>query len=250
MKNVGEDGAKQPTPAKLFATTHWSVVLRAKDDSFTALDTLFNRYRKPMIVHLLGKGYAFDRAEDLVHGFFEYWLTRKFLANVASEKGKFRTFLLTSLHYFINGVIDKEKAERRGAGDMPVSLDETDSEGVMLHEPHSPAPPANLEYDKAWAQIILDNALDQLEKTYTDRGKSELYSALEPAMHDDETSSAYRKIAESFGMSEGAVKKAVYDMRAKLRKLIHAEIMQTVSTEADFKQELDYLISLFWQAKR
>jgi len=251
MKSWDNDGANQSDPSGRFNKTQWSVVLRAKNDSFTALDTLFTRYRKPMIIHVHGKGFTPDRAEDIVQGFCERLIKRgakHFLVNVAPWKGKFRTFLLTSLDNYIRDEIASGNAIKRGEGISADSLEEVDSEGMLVREPKVSTPSADLEYDRAWAQTILHNSLQQLKKGYSENGKAGLYSSLEPVMYGDSSSLSYSEIGKRFGKSEDAVKKEAQRMREKFRVLIQEELKQTVSSEDDFKEELAYLISLFGQS--
>jgi RNA polymerase sigma-70 factor (ECF subfamily) len=240
-------GAKPPVSARLFATTQWSVVLRAKDDSVTALNDLFTRYREPLIVFVRIK-YDRNQAEEIVQGFCAHLLEQKFLANVALQKGKFRTFLLTSLEHYIFDLKDKANTLKRGEGKIPVSLDETYPDGQPRHSPMSPKVSPDIEYDRAWAHTIVCNALHQVEKEYADSGHPNLCQALEPALYKDETSPDYRVIADSFGMTEGAVKVAAYRIKNRLRELIRDELMQTVSNAAEFKEELTYLFNLLSQA--
>src|SRR5262245_26016096 len=93
-----EDAGRTPAPG-LFTATHWSVVLRAKDKSDTALNALFQSYRRPLLIWLQkrARNYAPLEPEDLLQNFCLHLLNREFLANVGPEKGKFRTFLQSSL---------------------------------------------------------------------------------------------------------------------------------------------------------
>ena len=95
--------------AAVFPQTLWTVVLRAKDKSEPALNTLLGSYRRPLLVYLQCKGYALQTSEDDVHDFFAHLLNNDFLRNVGREKGKFRTFLLTSFDRFLIDKRDKEK---------------------------------------------------------------------------------------------------------------------------------------------
>jgi DNA-directed RNA polymerase specialized sigma24 family protein len=250
MDNLDEADGEHPERSGLFTQTHWSVVLRAKEGSFTALDTLFAKYRKPLLVHVLSRGFAPDRAEDLVQGFAAHLLSpdkKPFLDNVSQQKGKFRTFLFSSFDYFINDEIAKEKALKRGAGNYPESLNATGPDGQILHDPKASTPTADVEYDRAWVQTIVDNSVRLLEHEFAARGKADLYHAIEPAIHDDATSSSYRDIASRMDMTEGAVKAQVHLARKRLRTIIHQEIMQTVNDKEQFDDELTYLIGLLNQ---
>src|SRR6266852_4546522 len=88
-----------PADARNFRTTHWSVVLAARDGSFgagnTALETLCRAYWYPLYAFVRRKGYDAHDAQDLTQGFFERFLGKNYLQSVHADKGKFRTFLLT-----------------------------------------------------------------------------------------------------------------------------------------------------------
>ena len=92
-------------PSPVFATTHWSVVLAAgqhhSDAAATALEQLCRTYWYPLYAYLRRKGYSEHDAQDLTQGFIVQLLERRSLQKVAPHKGKFRSFLLASLNYFL-----------------------------------------------------------------------------------------------------------------------------------------------------
>ena len=124
-------------------------------------------------------------------------------------------------------------------------MNETDSEGQLVHEPACRRPFADEEYDKAWAGTILANSLHRLEIECARTGHASLCHALEPVFYGDEDAGSYREIGERLGMAEGAVKVAAHRMRARLRGLIREAVMQTVENEEDLDGELRYLVDLF-----
>src|SRR5215471_19148116 len=93
------------TGARVFATTHWSVVMAAgQDDSppaRRALETLCRAYWYPIYVYVRRKGYGADEAEDLTQEFFAQLIEKHHLRQADREKGKFRTFLLAALDHFL-----------------------------------------------------------------------------------------------------------------------------------------------------
>ncbi len=245
MGSRKEDESGPGGRGELMPVTHWSMILQARDQSETALNSLCADYREPLIVWLRCRQYPEHDAKDLVQGFFAHLLTRDFLANVSPDKGRFRTFLLTSFKHYICDQHDKASAGKRGGGQRVESLEETDGQGQHLHEPSTPGAGPDLEYDRAWARTVLANALRRLEAQYDNRGNLALCSALEPVIFADETAFPYRNIGAGLGMSEGAVKVAVHRIRAELRELVRDEVLQTVACEQDWEQEVRYLISLF-----
>jgi RNA polymerase sigma-70 factor (ECF subfamily) len=88
-----------------FQTTHWTVVLRASETESTqsaqALATFCEAYWPPLYAFLRRRGYSPPDAQDLVQGFFAYVLAKETLSRADREKGRLRTFLLTSLQNFL-----------------------------------------------------------------------------------------------------------------------------------------------------
>src|SRR5262245_18521555 len=91
--------------AAVFATTHWSVVLAAGDTGLpgatAALEQLCSTYWYPLYAYARRYGHGPEDAQDLVLEFFARLLVKHYLANASPERGKFRTFLLTSLQRFL-----------------------------------------------------------------------------------------------------------------------------------------------------
>lgn len=245
MTTKPDPSRAKATPEPLFAATRWSVVLSARDESTTALNQLFTCYRAPLIVYLRKRRCSPEVAEDLVHGLFEKLIRLDFLKDIDPQAGKFRTFLLTSLQNYLKTEDARQRAKRRGGGVAPASIDETDAEGKPLFDPASPNPSADREYDKAWAHSVLQNALRQVQEECAKRGREALFRAVEPVLYGDPTAAKYAQIAAALDMKEGDVKIAVFRIRNRLGVLIRREILQTVRSPADLKEELSYLIGLF-----
>jgi RNA polymerase sigma-70 factor (ECF subfamily) len=231
-------------PHDLFAATHWSVVLQARDHSADALAALCANYRAPLLRWLQVRSANHD-AEDLVQGFFAHLLKRNFLVNVAPTKGRFRTFLLVSLKHYLRDELAKTSARKRGGGQFIASLQEETDGGGLRHDPAAPGDAPDVEFDKAWADAILANALRRLNTECAQAGHAALYSALEPALFADETASSYREVARNLGMSEGATKVAAHRLRTRLKFLIRAEVLGTIADQETLDDEIRYLVSLF-----
>jgi DNA-directed RNA polymerase specialized sigma24 family protein len=230
---------------RLFASTRWSVVLRAQDKSATAMGTLCESYRQPLIVWLRSRGATPHDAEDTVQGLLAQLLAHDFLRGVAQNKGRFRTFLLQCLKNYVRDQHDKQSAAKRGGGVEVGSLDCVTEGGQPVHDPAAPEAGPDLEYDRAWARTVLASALHRLESECARQGHAELCSALQPVMFADETAAPYRGIGDRLGMTEQAVKMAAYRIRNRLKELVREEVKQTLANEEDWQAEVRYLIQLF-----
>src|SRR5688572_13410724 len=91
--------------SKGFVTTLWSQVLLAADynspDSAQALEKLCRAYWSPLYCYLRRDGRTSHEAEDLTQAFFARLLERNTLSKAASERGRFRNFLLSALKNFV-----------------------------------------------------------------------------------------------------------------------------------------------------
>ena len=151
--------------AGVFATTHWSVVVRAGDsqspESTLAMERLCRTYWYPLYVFVRRKGHSHEDASDLTQAFFARFLEKRYLRSVDSSLGKFRTFLLTSLTHFLANEWDKSQAQRRGGGAWVLSLDEAAAEQRYQLEPVEHNTPETL-YERRWAQTVMSVVLDRL----------------------------------------------------------------------------------------
>src|ERR1700729_356739 len=103
-----------------FPTTRWTLVVAAGDpqrkDSRSALVSLCENYWYPLYAYLRRRGHAPDEAQDLTQEFFMRLLGGRYLDKADPEKGRFRSFILTSLKFFAADEHDRHGAQKRGGG--------------------------------------------------------------------------------------------------------------------------------------
>ena len=116
MREPGRESA--PDSPRVFATTHWSVVVAAGQDESAparnALETLCRAYWYPIYVYVRRKGYGPDDAQDLTQAFFAQLISKHHLRLADRNKGKFRTFLLATLDYFLAREWSRAHRQKRG----------------------------------------------------------------------------------------------------------------------------------------
>ena len=104
----------------MFATTHWSVVLATADadspHALAALEQLCRTYWYPLYTYVRRRGYGHEDAQDLTQGFLLQLLERHSFARADASKGRFRSFLLAGLNYFLSDQHDRATAQKRGGG--------------------------------------------------------------------------------------------------------------------------------------
>jgi RNA polymerase sigma-70 factor (ECF subfamily) len=189
-------------------------------DAPGALEKLCRAYWPPLYSFLRRQGHSPHDAEDLVQGFLARVLAREDLAEVGPEKGRFRTFLLTALRNFAIKQALRDKALKRGGGQIPISINAVEAERLCGPDLTTVSPEA--AFERRFAQAVLARAFATLRQEYRARGKAEWFAALAPHL-DGAEPDGYEPPAAQLGMTPGAVAVAVHRMRGRLRELLRAE---------------------------
>jgi len=241
-----ENGSRARTAAQ-FATTHWSTIDAAGDsaspESRAALERLCRAYWYPLYAFVRRKGYSPEDAKDLTQAFFERFLEKRFLKDVARERGRFRSFLLAALTHFLADEWDKVRRFKRGGGFQFLSLDLAVCEERYGASLGNPDPPER-HFDVLWAEAVMGRALDALAEEHQTAGKRTLFEALSQFLSRSADDGEYAAVGERLGLNTRAVTVAVSRLRDRYRALIRAEIAQTIENRSDVDAELHYLIEL------
>ena len=231
-----------------FVTTHWSLVLSAKDHdterSRQALELLCGTYWYPLYAYARRVGRSPADAEDLTQGFFARLLEKDYLKTVAREKGRFRSFLLTSLKRFMANEWDRQHAQKRGGFTAVIPIDAEVAETRFASDAAHHVPPDVL-FDRQWALTLLDRTIMLLREEYVASGRATLFEHLRNCLAREESALSYVEIAARLNLTEAAVKMAVQRLRGRYREILRHEIAGTVSTEAEVQEELRHLFSAF-----
>jgi RNA polymerase sigma factor (sigma-70 family) len=242
------DAAMSPPHAGAqFTTTHWSVILAAGHDSspgaHEALEQLCRTYWYPLYAYLRRRGLAEHDAQDVTQGFLTQLLERDSLKFVSQERGKFRSFLLASLNFFLADQRDKAGAGKRGGGLPVISLDGLEAEDRYRLEPSDEQDPERI-FERRWALTVLDQVMDRLHAEYQHADKDRLFEHLQPFLLGERSHATYREVGAKLGLSEGAVKMAILRMRQSYRDLFRQVIAETVADRAKVDEELRFLFSV------
>jgi hypothetical protein len=103
LTKVGSESTG-PRGRAIFSTTNWSVVLEAQGQSPAAeeaLERLCRTYWRPVYSFIRREGTSHEEAEDLTQAFFALLLQRRIFDAIRKEKGRPRSYLLTSLKHLL-----------------------------------------------------------------------------------------------------------------------------------------------------
>jgi RNA polymerase sigma-70 factor (ECF subfamily) len=91
----------------------------------------------------------------------------------------------------------------------------------------------------------LEQALGRLRKEYAGQGKEPLFDQLKTTLTEARGAVAYAELASRLGISEAAVKMAVYRLRQRYRACLRAEIAATVANPDEIEDELRHVLGVF-----
>ena len=245
--DVPSNSAAEAQSPRWFTTTHWSVVLTAREQqspqAAAALERLCRTYWYPLYAYVRRKGYDAHDSQDLTQEFFARLLARNYLTVADRNRGNFRSFLLGSLEHFLAREWTKAHAQKRGGGQPLFALDDLDAENRYQLEPGHELTAGRI-FDRRWATTLLEQAMARLREAYTEGNKGTLFARLAVFLTGNTPESSYAEIAASLNMSEGALKVAVHRLRQRYGELLRAEIAQTVAAPDEVDGELQYLFAV------
>ena len=227
-----------------FMSTRWTLVLRANASSpegRAALSDLCEAYYQPVFVFLRRMDFDADTARDHAHSFFAHLLQRGF-PGPDPDRGRFRSYLLGAVKYFVGDLLDRARREKRGGGVEHEVMDQSHAGSPALTVADPTAVPAPVLFDREWAVTVMNRAVAALAAEHQDERAAQ-FEALRPWLMGDAAAS-HAQTAQALGMNEGAVKVAVHRLRKRFRELLRQEIAQTLSDDTDVEDELRYLCSV------
>jgi RNA polymerase sigma-70 factor (ECF subfamily) len=222
------------------------MVLRAGhgDDtrSHEALARLCQIYWYPLYAFVRRHGRGPEDAQDLTQGFFTHLLENRALATVDPAKGRFRSFLLTSLRNFMAKEWDRAQAQKRGGGRIHLPLDAASAETRYVREPADPASPDKV-FERNWALTLLEQVLERLRAEQAAAGKRAQFEQLQDCLMGSPDAPRYAQLAARIGLSAEAARMAVSRLRRRYRELLREEIAQTVGSPAEIEEEIRHLFA-------
>ncbi len=245
--NPTEDESAVRTAAQ-FATTHWSVVLAAGDsaspESREALEQLCRGYWYPLYSYVRRHGFGPEDAQDITQEFFAIFLEKGYLERADPGRGRFRTFLLSSMQNFLHNVRDRSSRRKRGGEYQFVSWDTAAFEERYRTELVESLTPEKV-FEKQWAAALLQQAIDRLRADFQLTGKLELFEALKGHLWAEDDAVPYARLAETLGMTPVALKLTVHRLRQRFRERLLEVIRHTVSSPEEVEEEIQYLLRVF-----
>jgi DNA-directed RNA polymerase specialized sigma24 family protein len=211
-----------------------------------ALEKLCRTYWRPIFAFVRREGMEPNEAEDLTQGFFVLLLERRDLDAVRKEKGRLRSYLLTSLKHFLADQRRPEMAVKRGRRQRLIPLEElranerVDPVFARVADTLS----ADQLYERRWALTLMEQVLRRLKDEYRATGNGALFDWLKQLLPDEPEAPSRAQIAAKLGITDNALRQAFHRFRHRYQILLREEIGQTVANPTEIEDELRHLIAV------
>ncbi len=229
-----------------FQTTHWTLVLQAGQDKQTAsrdkaLSAFCESYWPPLYAFLRHRRYASADAQDLVQAFFVHLFEKNILDRADRERGRLRTFLLSSLQNFLINEHDRTTALKRGGNFKILSLDDSlpELEAAMPAAAHLDDTGC---YDLAWATSVVARAWQNLSDALNAEGKSRWLEELKLFLAGGaDALPNQEEVAQRMDVPVATLRTWISRLRQRYRDALRAEVARTVTNADEIDEELKYL---------
>jgi RNA polymerase sigma-70 factor (ECF subfamily) len=204
------------------------------------LEKLCGVYWFPVYAEIRRRGHSPHDAQDLTQEFFACLLRRNSFAGASQKKGRFRSYLLGALNFFLADQRDYEHAAKRGGGQVLLSLDEEDAEGRYLEEPAGTETPETL-FDRRWRDTLLEQAFERLRLEFVADQKKAIFGELKIFLGMESGAGAYEEPARKLGMTTSAITVAVHRLRQRYGEIVRGIVSETLANPADIDEEIRQL---------
>jgi len=217
-----------------FPLTQWTKISDPAQQAAVMAD-LCDKYWRPLYCYVRGRGFSNEHAKDLVQGFFtEKVLGQEFVQKADKGKGRFRNFLLVALR---NYIINTQKKKR------PSVVEDYPDEGIAATES------AGAQFDRAWAEDVLESTLGRLRTECQKRGKLSHWDlfkewVLEPKIEGE--GAEMEEVCRKYGFNDVALAyKAVFRMKERFRAILRDDLRTLAGGEGEVDTEIDRFIEVF-----
>lgn len=211
-----------------FPTTVWTMIRDAGARRATAVNDFVAHYRGAVVRFARIRGLDEAEAEDVAQEVLLRVFDDRVLERADAARGRFRSLLLAVTRNVLGHHFERKRAQKRGGGARPLSLDRSDDLSLdVAKDARDP------EFDREWLASLLEAALRRLSHE-----NPEYYRCLDAFAAEGRS---HREIAAATGKTEAMVRNLISRGKAKLARLLRDQVAAYSSSESECADELRYL---------
>jgi RNA polymerase sigma-70 factor (ECF subfamily) len=229
-----------------FPQTRWTLITTAGQDGNPAADDalaeLCKLYWYPVYAFIRRSGRGPHDSEDLTQEFFVRFLQKRGIASANPVKGRFRSFLLTSVKHCLADQAELGRAQKRGGAGQLAFLDVEDAERRYASDIASHETPERV-FEREWARTLMQRVQEELRSAYAREGRAHYFDRMKTFLPGGGEGD-YEGIGEQLGMRDGTLKVAVHRLRRRYREVFRAEIADLVTAPEMIDDEIQHLLQV------
>lgn len=177
-------------------------------------------------------------AEDVTQEFFLDILAIRRMESADRNCGKFRSYLLTHLQFFIKDHLRKRRSQKRGGHIVHVAAEDTVEAEMPVVLPETS------HFDVAWATALVKEAIRLLATEFEPKPGDISFEEMKGFLPGFQAagSASYQVLSDRYHLSEATIRVRVNRFRARFRELLNAVLADTVGSAADLESERQALL--------
>jgi hypothetical protein len=230
-----------------FSATVSTKIVKARDTDWPVspegLERLCRVYWNPICAYIRKKGRDGEQTKELTPTFFVEWLGQNYVAEAQVDNSTFRSFLLEALRKFV--AAERGGPTSQGSGALSPIWQGANFEGEVP-DGSELGDGTNLErlFERHFALAVLEQARSQLGQEYTKPGKATQYDRLKHYVTRSPDASQCALEAAKLGLSEKAVRSAVYEMQRRFQEMVRTQVAETIAKSENLDDEIRHLMSV------
>lgn len=228
-----------------FPSTHWSLLARTRESSISlrreSLNSLIELYWKPVYYYIKWRGNDDAKSQDLSQEFFTAWIERDLFGQADPKRGRFRSFLLSSLNNFLKNAHRKAHAQRRYPAEGFVSIFDLASRANLKNALQNVMTPEEA-FHKEWRTNLLTRVTQRLHEECCATNKEIHYQIfhrriISPILEGASVPSQ-SDLSMEYGLTEKQVANRLLTARRAYQRLLRDEVQSYAITEEDSTYEI------------
>lgn len=221
----------------IFPATHWTEIATIRDPAnpaaAAALENLCRTYLPAIENYLRWFRNLPGTPHELANEFLAQFIHQDSLSRVERSKGKFRSYLSGAIRNFLRN-------RWRSAATLPphVELDEA-------IETASSNVPDDSEFDRAFARILIDNAIARTREHFKGGRVEAQIPILLPYLGSDPPEETLREVARRLGISDDLIYQNFKRLRTELFRQLRVETRKHLGPDDDVAEEMQALLRAY-----
>jgi DNA-directed RNA polymerase specialized sigma24 family protein len=184
-----------------------------------------------------------EEAEDAVQAFFATAFEKQYVERYDARKAKFRTFLRVCLDRFVQNLRKAAAADKRGGGEVLLSLDFPGAERELGEMATSIADPERFFHDET-VRFLFARTVASLQAACAAAGRDVVYRVFDRHDLAPTADTSYATVARDLHLTVSQVTNHLHAARRQFRELALANLRALSASDDEYRREARELFGL------